>query len=138
MLNFQPAPFRPGVLPPTLGPVRQIQVRPVHTLGAERALGQTFDEIMGWTPVVGDVIRLTFHGIATYLGILVGLQGHKLPIKNKTVRVITVGAGWALAGGQGLGAIADIVSLTKRALGVHPPDQPSPKVSDISPIPPVR
>lgn len=124
MRNYQPVPFRPYVSSPTLG--------------SERALGQTFDDIMGWSPTVGDVIRLTFHGIATYLGIWVGLNGHKVPMKNKTLRVVTIGMGWALAGGQGLGAIADVVSLIKRATGTHPSDQPSPPVSAISPIPPVR
>jgi len=93
---------------------------------------------MGWSPAVGDVIRLTFHSIATYLGIWVGLNGHKVPMENKTLRIATIGMGWALAAGQGLGALADVISLIKRATGTHPPDQASPPVSAISPIPPVR
>ncbi len=140
MRLFEPAAFRPYAPSPSLGADRNLLSRtmPRPSLGAERALGQTFDEIMGWGPATGDVIRLTFHGIATYLGIWVGLNGHKVPMKNKTLRVVTIGAAWALAGGQGLGAIADIISLIKRATGTHPIDQPSPKVSDISPIPPVH
>jgi hypothetical protein len=124
VITFRPVAFRPHV--------------PSPTLGAERALGQTFDEIMGWSPTVGDVLRLTFHGIATYLGIVVGLNATKLKLGNRTTRQVTAGLGWALAAGQGLGAIADIISLGKRALGVHPPEKLSPPVSDVAPIPPVR
>ncbi len=125
MRLYQPVPFRPYVPSPTLGADKKV-------------MAQTFDEIIGWTPAVGDVIRLTFHGIATYLGVWVGVNGHKVPTKNKTVRIVTIGMAWALAFAQGLGAVADVISLVKRATGTHPPDMPSPKVSDISPIPPVR
>jgi hypothetical protein len=120
---------------------RQVAFRPyVHSpaLGQKKVMAQTFDSIMGWSPLAGDIIRLTFHGIATYLGIWVGLNGHKVKGGNRTVRIATIGLGWALAGGQGLGAIADIVSLIKRATGTHPPDEPSPPVSATAPIPPVR
>lgn len=124
MIHYRAVAFRPHV--------------PSPTLGAERVLGQTFDEIMGWSPAVGDVIRLTFHGIATYLGIWVGLNANRIKRGNRTVHQVTAGLGWALAGGQGLGAIADIISLIKRAAGTHPPEKLSPPVSDIAPIPPVR
>lgn len=124
MLTYRPVAFRPYV--------------PSPTLGAERALGQTFDELMGWSPTVGDIIRLAFHSIATYVGIWAGLNANQLKGSSKLVRQVTAGLGFALAGGQGLGAIADIVSLIKRAVGTHPPDQPSPPVSAVAPIPPVR
>lgn len=123
-MNYRPVPFRPYVPSPV-------------TLGQRKAMAQTFDEIVGWSPAVGDVLRLTFHSIATYLGIWVGLNGHKVKTGSKTVRIVTVGLGWALAGAQGLGAIADIISLGKRITGTHPPEQISPPVSAISPIPPV-
>lgn len=108
-------------------------------LGAgERKIGQTFDEIVGWSPAMGDVLRLTFHGIATYLGVWVGLNINKVKTGNKTTKTVTAALGWALAAGQGLGAIADVVSLFKRATGTHPPEKPSAPVSDVSPIPPIR
>ncbi len=124
MIQYRSVAFRPHV--------------PSPTLGAERALGQTFDEIMGWSPLVGDVIRLTFHSIAAYIGIWAGLNANKMRGSTKIVKQVTAGLGFALAGGQGLGAIADIVSLIKRAAGTHPPEKPSPPVSDVAPIPPVR
>ncbi len=124
MIQYRAVAFRPHV--------------PSPTLGSERALGQTFDEIMGWSPTVGDVIRLAFHSIATYVGVWAGLNAGKMRTGSRTVKQVTVGLGWALAAGQGLGAIADIISLIKRAAGTHPPEKPSPPVSDVAPIPPVR
>lgn len=123
-MHHQQVPFRPYT--------------PSRFLGSQqKELSQTFDSIMGWTPLTGDIVRLTFHGIATYLGIWVGINGHKVPMKSKTLRIATIGMGWALAAGQGLGAIADFVSLIKRATGTHPPDQASPPISATAPIPPV-
>ena len=124
MRLYQPVPFRPYTPSPVLG-------------AEKRELSQTFDSIMMWSPAVGDIIRLTFHGIATYLGVWVGLNGHKVPMKNKTLRIVTIGAAWALAFGQGLGGIADVVSLIQRATGTHPPEKCK-ELSDISPVPPVR
>jgi hypothetical protein len=121
--------------------IQQVAFRPYvpsPALGQRKAVGQTFDEIIGWSPAAGDILRLTFHGIATYLGIWVGLNANKIKTGNKTTKTVTIALGWALAAGQGLGAIADVISLAKRATGTHPPEQPSPKVSDISPIPPIR
>lgn len=110
---------------------------PSATLGAPK-VGQTFDEIANLGPVAGDFLRLTFHGIATYLGIWVGLNINKVKTGNKTTKTVTGALGWALAAGQGLGAIADVISLFKRATGTHPPEQPSAPVSVTAPIPPVR
>lgn len=123
MLQYRVANFQPHAVRPALGAAK---------------VGQTFDEIVGWTPLMGDVLRLTFHGIATYLGIWVGLNINKVKTGNKTTKTVTGALGWALAAGQGLGAIADVVSLVKRATGTHPPEKPSAPVSDVSPIPPVR
>jgi len=111
---------------------------PSPALGQRKAVGQTFDNILGWSPAMGDVLRLTFHGIATYLGIWVGVNANKIKWSSKSAKIVTIGLGYALAGGQGLGAIADIISLVKRATGTHPPEEPSPPVSAISPIPPVK
>lgn len=119
---------------------RVANLRPyAASLGANPPkLAQTFDQIIGWTPLMGDVLRLTFHGIATYLGIWVGLNINKVKTGNKTTKTVTAALGWALAGGQGLGAIADIISLGKRALGTHPPEEPSAPVSPTAPIPPIH
>jgi hypothetical protein len=102
VLDYQPPAFRPPVPSPTLG------LKP-------RQLSQTFDEIMGWHPAAGDVLRLAFHGGTTWLGVRVGLTD-----KNKWVS----GIAWVLAVGNGLAAIADVISLIKRATGTHPPPVP--------------
>lgn len=121
MRNYQPVPFRPYVTPPALG--------------ERKALSQTFDQILNITPAAGDVIRLAFHGLATYIGIWVGLNATKLKGGSRTLKKVTSGLGWFLAGGHGLGAIADVVSLVKRATGTHPPDAPSPPVPSTAPLP---
>lgn len=100
-------------------------------------MAQTFDQLAGLSPAMGDVIRLVFHGLAAYIGAWVGLNATKVAGGSKNVKAVTSGLGWILAGGHGLGAIADIVSLAKRAFGTHPPDQASPPVSTTAPIPPV-
>lgn len=76
-------------------------------------LGQTFDEMMGWSPAAGDLVRLGFHGMTSWLGIYVGIHGQG----------ILSFFGWFLGIGQGLGALLDVVSLLKRAAGTHP-DEP--------------
>jgi hypothetical protein len=74
-------------------------------------LGQTFDEILNWSPVCGDLLRLTFHGGTAWLGTYVGLK------ETGAVKWIA----WILGFGNGLAAIADVISLIKRASGTHPP-----------------
>ncbi len=77
-------------------------------------LGQTFDEMMGWSPAAGDLVRLGFHGMTSWLGIYVGIHGHG----------VLSFFGWFLGIGQGLGALLDVVSLLKRATGILP-DEPT-------------
>lgn len=99
MLDYQPLAFRPSVPSPTLGQ-------------KTRQLSQTFDEIMNWHPASGDILRLAFHGGTTWMGIRVGLKE-----KNPWI----AGVAWVLAVGNGLAAVADVISLLKRATGTHPP-----------------
>lgn len=81
------------------------------TLGRERpTMGQQFDQLLGWHPVFGDLLRLTFHAGTGYFGIRVGLKE----------RGFLKGLAWVLGVGNGLAAIADVVSLIQRAVGTHP------------------
>lgn len=121
-MHHQQVPFRPFTPSPMLGQQRKV-------------MAQTFDQILNITPATGDVIRLAFHGLATYIGVWVGLNANKVKTGNKTVKKLTAGLGWILAGGHGLGAIADVVSLIKRITGTHPPDAPSPPVPSTAPLP---
>lgn len=123
MIQYRVINFKPYVPPPTLG---------------KRELSQTFDQYLNFSPAMGDVLRLVFHGIATYLGVWVGLNAKHIRT-GKTTKTVTVALGWALAGGQGLGAIADVVSLIQRAAGTHPPEPSSvPVKAVVAPVPPVR
>lgn len=74
-------------------------------------LGQTFDEYLGFSPVMGDTLRLAYHAGGTWLGIHVGM-------KESGLRSVV---GWVLGAGMGLAAVLDVFSLTQRALGTHPP-----------------
>jgi hypothetical protein len=85
-------------------------------MGKAHYLGQTFDQLLGFTPAMGDIIRLAFHTASTYLGIYVGLK-EKGPIKY---------LGWVLGVGQGIGAVCDAISLGKRAMGIHPSEGGNP------------
>lgn len=127
MIQYRSVAFRPHVPSPTLGTVSQ------------KELSQTFDGYLSFPPAMGDVIRLTFHSIATYLGIWVGLNAKRIKTGNKTQKTITVALAWALAGGQGIGAILDVVSLAQRIAGTHPPEpSATPAAPVIAPTPPVR
>lgn len=76
---------------------------------------------------MGDVLRLAFHGGTTWLGIKIGLRD-----KNPWVS----GIAWVLGVGNGLAAIADVVSLIKRATGTHPIEKgPEVPVTTPEPIP---
>lgn len=110
---------------------------PSPALGSRQELSQTFDQYLKFSPAMGDVLRLVFHGIAVYLGVWTGLNAKHIRT-GKTTKTVTVALGWALAAGQGLGAIADVVSLVQRALGTHPPEPATTSVeSAVAPIPPV-
>lgn len=102
MLDYKPAAFRPSASSPAQG---QAALGRSHYY-----MGQTFDQLLGFTPAMGDVIRLVFHTASTYLGIYVGLK-EKGPVKY---------LGWVLGVGQGIGAVCDAISLGKRAMGIHP------------------
>jgi hypothetical protein len=118
--------------PVNLNPV--LMMRPL----GQKKVGQTFDQYLHFTPAMGDVLRLVFHGIAVYLGVVVGLNAKYIKA-SKTTKTVTVALAWALAGGQGIGAIADVVSLAQRALGTHPPEPPTATVeASVAPTPPIR
>lgn len=127
MLNYQPA-FSPSVPPPTSGlqgrflgqvPIQkqgsfvslQLVQDPRSSSLGRAALNQTFEEVVGWPAWVGDVLRLSFHGGTTYLGIKVGLAERSGFLKYFS---------WVLGVGNGLAAIADIISIGKRLTGTHP------------------
>lgn len=74
------------------------------------SLGQTFDEMLGVSPAVGDGVRLVVHGTAGFLGFYVGT----------TAKGFISGLGWFLGIANGIGAALDVVSLIKRATGTHP------------------
>lgn len=73
-------------------------------------LGQTFDQYLGFSKEMGDVIRLVFHGGGAWLGIHVGLK------ENGVLSAL----GWFFGLGHGIGAVLDVVSLLERVSGTHP------------------
>jgi hypothetical protein len=114
VLHYKPAAFRSHVLPPALG--QAALGRPI--------LGQTFDELLGFTPAMGDVIRLMFHSASAYLAMYVALK-ETGPVKY---------LGWVMGIGQGIGAVCDGISLAKRAAGIHPPEgAPTPVCDYVAP-----
>lgn len=90
---------------------RPIAYRQYHLAG-RRGLGQTFDEILGFTPELGDVLRLLGHSGGSWLGFHVAL--------SKTAPTVLKAVGWVIGAGMGIAAILDGVSLIKRACGTHP------------------
>jgi len=66
----------------------------------------------GWC---GDVLRLTFHGGTTYVSLYVGTKEKAGFLKYFA---------WVMGVGNGLAAIADIISVAKRIMGTHPPEPP--------------
>lgn len=123
MIQYRPVNFQPPAVRPAMG---------------AKEMSQTFDQYLKFSPAMGDVLRLVFHGIAVYLGVFVGLNAKNIRA-SKTTKTVTVALGWALAAGQGLGAIADVISLVQRAAGTHPPEPSSVTVeSAVAPTPPVR
>lgn len=75
------------------------------------ALGQTFDQYLGFSPAMGDALRLAYHAGGTWLGIYVGA-------KEKGFKSVV---GWVLGIGMGIAAGLDLLSLGQRAAGTHPP-----------------
>jgi hypothetical protein len=87
-------------------PYRQIKV------SGSRHLGQTFDEMLGLSPELGDILRLVYHTGGAWLGFHFALANGKNPM--------LAAVGWVLGGGMGIAALLDVVSLGKRACGTHP------------------
>lgn len=100
MISYRPPAFRKIVSSPTFR--RQ----------AHYSLGQTFDGLFKWDGAVGDTIRLVAHGTTAVLGYYVW-------IKDKGFWKYF---GLAIALEQTIGVICDVISLTQRALGTHPPE----------------
>lgn len=104
---------------PGAGPTFAMASRPSYrpapyraALAGSPALGQTFDEILGLSPEVGDILRLVYHGGGTWLGFHVAMANGKTPWLSAI--------GWMIAGGMGIAGVLDVVSLLKRACGTHP------------------
>ncbi len=90
---------------------RPAAYRQYHLTGP-RGLGQTFDEMLGFSPAMGDVIRLVYHSGGAWLGFHVALANGKRPVLSTI--------GWFIGAGMGIAAILDVVSLAKRVCGTHP------------------
>lgn len=96
---------------------------PMRFPRGSRALGQTFDQMFGWSPMAGDAFRLFFHTSTAYLGISVGLNSKSGFLKY---------FGWFLGLGQGIAAMCDATSLLQRAIGTVPVEQaPAPGAQPI-------
>lgn len=84
-------------------------------------MAQTFDQIAGMPGWCGDVLRLVFHGGTTYVGLYVGTKEKEGFLKYFA---------WVMGVGNGLAAVADIISVAKRILGTHPPEPAVPPASN--------
>lgn len=100
MHSFMPVAYRPVVSSPTVR-------RPSEK---HYSLSQTFDQYFKWSSATGDAVRLMFHGATATLGFHVWIKD----------RGFFKWFGLALAVGQTVGAICDVVSLVQRAAGTHP------------------
>jgi len=107
MLRYAPPAYRPAVSSPT---IRRQALR--HS----PSLSQTFDGYFGWTPAMGDAVRLAFHSATAVLGFHVW--------KNDTGFFKWFGL--LLGVGQSVGAVCDALSLIQRAVGTHPPEGTAP------------
>jgi hypothetical protein len=109
MVPYAPAAYCPPAPSPRIGQYGP----PGHFLGSGYRLSQTFDQMFGWSPAMGDTVRLLFHGATAALGYHVWL-------KDKGFFKYF---GLFLALGQTVGAICDALSLVQRAAGTHPPEE---------------
>lgn len=95
------------------------KVRPLHT--PPKTLGETFDEMLGFSPMLGDLLRLAGHGLGSWVGVYAGIYG-----KSSWMRAV----GWVIGVGQGLTGVCDVVSIIQRL--VHPtlstPSQATPEI----------
>jgi hypothetical protein len=94
-----------------LTPYKPLAVR--LDLGRSFILGQTFDEMLGFSPLLGDFLRLGGHGLGSFVGIWVG-------VKEKG---FVSALGWIIGLGQGVAGVCDLVSIIMRAADVHPPEK---------------
>lgn len=102
-------PYGPPRLPPTVS-------APATPALGQAYLGQTFEQLFGWSPTAGDIIRLAVHGSGTWLGIHVALKESGF----------LSGVGWVIGLTNGVGALCDAISLGKRAAGTHPGERECP------------
>ncbi len=76
---------------------RPLVVRPPRP----HELGQTFDEMLGFHPLLGDFLRLAAHGGTAFLGIYLGA----------TQKGFIKWLGWSVGILHGLGALMDLLSI---------------------------
>lgn len=105
-MRYAPVAYRPAVASPT------IRRQAPNLAPGSLTLGQRFDELLNWSPVAGDLLRLSFHSATAALGLHVWLRDKGF---------------WRYFGlflgiGQTVGAICDAISLGQRIAGTHPPD----------------
>ena len=104
---YNPGAFRPVVASPA-----------IRRQASHPTLGQTFDSLLSWGPVAGDLLRLSVHSLSAYLGYYVW---HHSP-KKSFPRYFGLGIGVL----QTFGGICDLISLAQRATGTHPPEPACP------------
>ena len=103
-----------------MGPYRPPAYRQVH-LSGRTALGQTFDEMLGFSPYMGDVLRLVYHGGGAWLGFYVAFYNGIMNSKGtRTQNPWVTGFGVLIGAGMGIAGILDGISLLQRACGTHP------------------
>lgn len=106
MVPYTPVAFRPAVTLPT---VRRQAPRMYYP-----ALGQRFEDVLGWSGAAGDLLRTAFHTATAVLGFHIWVSD----------KGFWKYFGLILGLGQTVGAICDVISLGKRIAGTHPPEAP--------------
>lgn len=76
-----------------------------------RTLGETFDEMLGFSPLLGDLLRLAGHGLGSWVGLYAGIYG-----KSNWMKAV----GWLIGIGQGLTGLCDVVSIVQRVVRPAP------------------
>jgi len=79
------------------------RVRPIYV--QPKTLGETFDQMLGFSPMLGDLLRLGGHGLATWVGLYAAFYA-----QSKWVKA----AGWIIGIGQGLAGVCDVISVGQR------------------------
>jgi hypothetical protein len=64
-------------------------------------LGQSFDELLGVPPYVGNLMRMAAHGATSYLGLYIGIH------EDGFLSAI----GWIVGVLQGMGFLVDVLAL---------------------------